>query len=235
MNRNWIPEFSLVHPSARPAEWRITRDKWIAAASGEVSFEHVVCFDFEQFGAVKPKDAGESRLVWNYGKACSVDATNVAAQCAVGKVLVVISDDIYPCEHWDLRLKEIPELWGNDPCVVRVRTGGTGDDRGLLTVQILNRVRYEQVGYLFHPAYASMHSDDEFTLHAERDGVVVNAPDILMRHEHWTTGERPKDSVYERQNAPKRYQFGAALLKWRQENGFPAQVPPPFYEVRRAV
>lgn len=235
MNRNWIPEFSLVHPSARPAEWRITRDKWIAAASGELTFEHVVCFDYEQFGAVTPKQAEPSRLVWNYGKACSVDATNVAAQCAVGRVLVVISDDFYPCEHWDQRLKAIPELWGEKECVLRVSTGGTADQRGLLTVQILNRIRYERIGYLFHPGFASMHSDDDFTLHAERDGVVVNAPDVLFRHEHWSTGERPMDSVYERQNAPKRYQFGSALLKWRQENGFPAQIPPPFYEVRSKV
>ena len=229
-----IPDFSLVHPTARPAEWRTTRDLWLRAASPDVSLEYVVCADFEQYGAITPKDAEPARLVWNYGKACSVDATNVAAQCAVGKVLVVISDDIYPCEHWDLRLKEIPQLWSGDPCVVRVKTGGTGDDRGLLTVQILNRARWDAVGYLFHPAYVSMHSDDEFSIRAEQDGVVVNT-DILFRHEHWSTGERPMDAVYRRQNAEPRYKFGAALLKWRQSNGFPAAVPNPFWEARKTI
>lgn len=234
MNRDWIPEFSLVHPTARPAEWKKTRDLWIEAAWDPDGIEHVVCIDWG-YGAITPKDAEPSRLVWNYGKRCSVDATNVAAQCAVGKVLVVISDDIYPCEHWDLRLKEIPQLCGDEPCVVRVRTGGTGDDRGLLTVQILNRVRYEQIGYLFHPGFVSMHSDDEFSIRAAQDGVLVDAPDILFRHEHWSTGERPMDPVYERQNAPKRYQYGAALLKWRQENGFPVNIPEPFLVARSKV
>lgn len=80
-----------------------------------------------------------------------------------------------------------------------------------------------------------MHSDDEFSIRAAQDGVLVDAPDILMRHEHWTTGERPKDSVYERQNAPARYKYGAALLRWRQENGWPAMVPPPFLEARGKI
>ena len=229
------PAFSLVHPTARPSEWWQTRDKWIAMASGDADFEYVVCADWKDFGTITPKDAEPARLVWNYGKPCSVDATNVAAQCATGKVLVVISDDIYPCQDWDLRLAEIPELWSDKPCVLRVSTGGTADQRGLLTVQVLNRARYEQVGYLFHPGYVSMHSDDEFSIRAELDGVVVNRPDILFRHEHWSTGERPMDPVYERQNAPRRYQYGAALLKWRQENGFPVHIPEPFFEARGKV
>lgn len=234
MNRNWIPDFSLCHPSARPTEWAHTRDLWIKAASPDASFEYVVCFDHGSC-AITPKEAEPARLVWNYGTACSVNATNTAAQCAVGKVLVVISDDIYPCPQWDLALKSLAALWGDTPSVVRVKTGGTGDERGLLTVQILNRERYEKLGYLFHPAYVSMFSDDEFTIHAERDGVIVNAPDILFRHEHWSTGERPMDAVYERQNAPRRYKFGEALLRWRQENGFPALVPQPFLDAREKV
>lgn len=215
------PDFSLVHPTARPNEWRKTRDKWIKAASKVADYEYVVCADFQQFGAITPKDAEPARLVWNYGKPCSVDATNVAAQCAIGRVLVVISDDIYPCDHWDRKLKEIPQLWGDQECVVRVSTGGTADQRGLLTVQIVNRVRYERLGYLFHPSYVSMYSDDEFTVHAERDAVVVNAPDILFKHEHWSTGEREMDEVYRAQNDPKRYEFGSNLLQYRQSAGFP--------------
>lgn len=219
------PDFSLVHPTARPAEWRKTRDKWIKAASSVADFEYVVCADFKDFGVITPKDAEPARLVWNYGKACSVDATNVAAQCAIGRVLVVISDDIYPCEQWDRKLKMIPQLWGDQECVVRVSTGGTADARGLMAVQIVNRKRYERIGYLFQPGFISMYADDDFSLHAEADGVVVNAPEILFKHEHWSTGERQMDEVYAAQNAPKRYQYGANLLAYRQANGFPTQNP----------
>jgi hypothetical protein len=230
------PDFSLCHPSARPEVWPKTRDKWLEAASGTLSIEHVVALDY---GTCVPNrsEYGISRIVWNYWAKCSVDATNVAALGAVGHVLVVISDDIYPCHEWDWALRKIPELWGDKPCVVRVSTGGSADHSGLLTIQILNRVRYEQIGYLFHPSYVSMYSDAEFTEHAEADGVVVNAPHIMFRHEHPTTpgSAAEVDEVYQRQNAPERYEYGEALLAFRRERGFPAVMSQELQEMRLAI
>jgi len=66
-----------------------------------------------------------------------------------------------------------------------------------------------------------MYGDAEFSMHAEADGVVVNAPESMFRHEHWSTGEREMDDVYRAQNPPKRYKFGADLLSYRQAAGFP--------------
>lgn len=186
------------------------------------SAEYVVCFDFGAADSVTPEQAKPARLVRNLGRHCSVDATNWAAASAVGRVLVVISDDIYPCQNWDLELKKVGQLWGDKECVVRVKTGGVADARGLLTVQILNRRRYERLGYLFHPSYESMFADDEFTLHAERDGVVVNAPHITFPHLHWSTGDRPMDDVYQRQNAPGRYERGEQNLRSRLAMNFAA-------------
>jgi hypothetical protein len=234
--RDWVPDFSLVHPSARSQEvWQYTRDLWLAAASGEYSVEHVVALDW---GSPVPKGGDPSRVVWNYGSHCSVDATNVAAQCAVGKVLVVISDDILPgLINWDRSLKKIPELWEDRETVVRVKTMGIADESGLLTVQILNRKRYESQGYLFHPAYVSMHSDEEFTVKAEMDGVVVDARHITFYHDHPTTpgSNKAPDEVYARQNDRLRYQYGAALLKFRREQGFPREVPDYLMEARLRV
>lgn len=187
--------------------------------------EYVCCADL---GApITQKEAYPARLVWNLHRQCSVDATNHAVACSIGRVIVVISDDILPAENWDQELKKIGHLWSDKECVVRVRTGGTADARGLMAVQILNRRRYERIGYLFHPSYISMFSDNEYTMHAERDGVVVDAPHILMRHEHWSTGERPMDEVYLRQNAPDRYKHGAALLAYRANRGFPRETVMP--------
>lgn len=212
--RGWAPKFSVVHPTARPSEWKAARDKWIAAASKAVDAEYVVCPDLGRH-VISPKEASPARVVYNTGRHCSVDATNAACAAAVGRCLVVISDDIYPCEHWDIELGKIGRLWSGQECVVRVKTGGTADARGLLTVQILNRERYERYGYLFHPSYVSMFSDDEFTEQAHRDGVIVNAPQILFRHEHWTTGERPMDDVYRAQNAKERYEQGERNFRER--------------------
>lgn len=232
VQRYWTPEFSLVHPSARPDMWEETRDKWIAAASNQANFEYVVCFDFGRH-QVDGERAKPARVVWNYGLHCSVDATNHAAACAVGKVLVVISDDIYPCPNWDRELKTVKRLWGSEECVVRVKTGGTADRRGLMAVQILNRKRYEALGYLFHPSYLSMYADDDFSLHAMADGVVVDT-DILMPHHHWTTGERQMDEVYAAQNEKARYEWGHDVLQYRQQQHFVPEMPLGIMEARAA-
>jgi hypothetical protein len=224
--RGWIPQFSLCHPSARPEEALRTRDKWIKAASGLIEVEHVLCLDFGT-SSITQKDVSPGRLVWNYGKQCSVDATNQACACAVGRVLVVISDDFEPCPNWDTELKKIGPLWSDKECVVRVRTGGTRDG-DLFTIQILNRKRYEHLGYLFHPAYVSMYADDEFTMHAVQDGVVVEALHLLFPHRHWTTGERPMDAVYQRQNSRHRYEYGKLVLDERKTAKFPQSLAVPY-------
>ena len=222
--RGWAPKFSLCHPSARPSEWKKTRDAWIDAASKPVDAEYVVCFDLGRH-RVEPKEAAPARVVYNTGRHCSVDATNAACAAAVGRCLIVISDDILPCPNWDQELTKIGRLWSGQECVVRVKTGGQADARGLLTVQILNRERYERYGYLFHPSYTSMKSDDEFTENAHRDGCIVNAAHILFRHEHWTTGERQMDDVYRAQNAPERYRQGEENFQLRARLGFPVASP----------
>lgn len=217
------PRFSIVHPSARPNEWAKTRDEWLAAASGQETVEYVVCFDWGH-ADVSAKDAAPARVVWNYGVRCSVDATNCAAAAASGKVMVVISDDIHPAKHWDKLLRKVPQLWGGQECVVRVKTGGSADQRGLMAVQILNRERYDRIGYLFYPGYVSMYADDEYSIHAKGDDVVVDT-DILMEHDHWTNNARPMDEVYARQNAAERYRWGQALLTSRLSAGFPREYP----------
>lgn len=220
------PAFSIVHPSARPDEFCKTRDLWIETASRIADFEYVAAFDL---GAdMTPERAAPARLVWSLWGKCSNDATNVAALAAVGQVLVVISDDVYPCQDWDLHLRNVPQLWSDKPCVLRVSTGGNADTMGLYTVQILNRARYEQLGYLFHPSYVSMYGDEEFSEHARRDGVVVDARHITFRHDHWSNpggpGE-PTDEVYRKQNDPKRYEYGRRLYAYREARGFPRLMP----------
>jgi hypothetical protein len=103
-----------------------------------------------------------------------------------------------------------------------------------MAVQILNRKRYERLGYVFHPSYLSMFGDDEYSLHAEVDGCVVNT-DIMFPHHHWTTGERAMDDVYRRQNDPTRYQWGHAVMSQRYAAGFPVEMPPGTMEARLEV
>lgn len=120
--------------------------------------------------------------------------------------------------------------------MLKVSTGGTADARGLLTIQILNRKRYERFGYLFHPGYVSMRADDEFSEVAERDGVIVDATHLMFPHCHWSHDPSVvMDEVYQRQNAPARYKFGEALYQWRRARQYEIEMPPGFMAARAAV
>jgi hypothetical protein len=170
------------------------------------------------------------------GKHCSVDATNMAVACTTGDVIVVVSDDFEPCRNWVDELYKIPELWQDRETVLKVGTGGTADDRGLLTLQILNRKRYERFGYLFHPGFVSMYADDDWSDAARRDGVVVDATHLTFPHHHWSHDSSVEmDEVYRLQNEPARYKFGEALYRWRRDRGFPVEMPAGFMAARAAV
>ncbi len=78
---------------------------------------------------------------------------------------------------------------------------------------ILTRARYLQHGFMFHPDFeaAAMYSDNYFTDRAYRDGVVVEARDIIFEHHHPAFGKAPMDETYAAQNAPEKYAAGKAI------------------------
>lgn len=226
---------SIIHPSARPEKALETWRKWMASASclHGSSLHYVVCFDYGVDPPEFPcefwtggydsyegeKVFAKPQVVVNYGRKCSVDATNVAATYArlysPQDFMIVISDDVSPCDGWQ---RLIP--YSFKPCVTAVDTMDQEDPTHTLTVQILNRARYEQLGYIFHPDYTSMYADDEFTEHAKRDGVLVEALHIKMKHERFE-----RDEVYERQQGDARFAWGKALLEHRRKHGFPRVTP----------
>lgn len=146
-----------------------------------------------------------------------------------------------------LMLKEDGELKcgketevGSVPQVLAVSDGTRRDT--LLCMAILTRARYEQQNdswveiefnpdltprttagqyrpsYLFHPDYFGVFSDNEFTMRAHADKVVVAAPHIEFRHEHPIFKGIPTeewDATYRRQNMPERYKEGMEIFNRR--------------------
>ena len=84
---------------------------------------------------------------------------------------------------------------------------------------ILTRQRYKDQGYMFHPAFWSVYSDDWFSHCAFRDGVVIDARDrITFEHLHPVFGKAEMDATYSRSNDAEKYELGAAILKQLLEN-----------------
>jgi hypothetical protein len=145
-----------------------------------------------------------------------VAAWNLAAKRAQGDLIVQLSDDWLPVQGWDKKLLDLVK--GRDlareEIVIAVGDGHRKDD--LLCMAIVSRARLKAQGDLFFDGYESVFSDNEFSVRAFADGVVIDARyNITFEHMHPAFGKAPTDQTYDRNNSVERYKSGADLFKER--------------------
>lgn len=208
-------KISLLHATrGRPAQaWRC-RMNWLRAADNPDAIEHIFGLDIDDPGAIP---LATVRHVWNHPMHGHgpVGAWNSCAVVSGGQILIQLSDDWEPFQGWDTAiLGAIGDP--SKPAVLAVGDGNRKDD--LLCMAILTRARYKQKGYLFHPEFFSMYSDNWFSECAFRDGVVIDARErIVFEHLHPAFGKGEMDETYARSNADYRYKTGEGILKRLRE------------------
>ena len=236
--RRKAPVFSLCHTTARlPDGWRKSAQAWFDHCDHPEDVEYILAWDARHgMDAVRsPNIFPNSIRVMNYGRECAVDGWNASVKPATGKFLISLSDDLFPCPHWDTELlKVIPDIEGE--YVVEVSTGG---DVGVLTFSMLTRAYFDRLtrdygydGGLFYSGsadgkdgYLGMYGDNDFTDLARRDGVVIDAMRLEFRHVHPVYNTAQWDDTYRHQQRPEAYAHGQKVYERRRlELGFP--VPP---------
>lgn len=239
--------FSLLHATrGRPEQAIATRAFFFMGAINSLGIEHIFAIDEDDAESLEKLKDYRYVVVKN-PNGC-VKAWNAAAADSTGAVLVQLSDDWVPCLNWDelfwLALQEAAQakkVEGKNefvtpeghrpfmgekvplrevPLVLAVSDGNRTDD--LLCMAILTRARYEQQGKeMFSPEYFGVFSDNELTVRAYADGVIVKAKHIQMRHRHPIfEGKKweEMDSTYQRQNATERYREGLEIFNRRNPN-----------------
>jgi len=196
-------KISLLHATrGRSKQANDCRDKWLNAAKDPKSIEHIFGIDDDDTDSLS--NINTQRVIVQRGKGC-VAAWNACAKASKGEILVQLSDDWEPVEGWDeIILKEFEGVEGEQ--VLAISDGARTDD--LLCMAILNRKRYEKQGYLFHPDFFSVYSDNHFTWAAQRDGVIKNAKHIVFEHKHPVFNKAEWDKTYLESNAQQNYLQG---------------------------
>jgi hypothetical protein len=196
-------KISLLHATrGRPAMAWKTRMEWLRSAENPDAIEHIFAIDADDHG---------SFLLANTRSVIVRGDGGPAAQSSSGSVLVQLSDDWQPFPGWDTA---ILNAIGNTepPTVLAVNDGHRKDD--LLCMAILTRSRYVQQGYMFHPEFFSMFSDNWFSHCAFRDGVVIDARDrITFEHVHPAFGKAEMDATYARSNDGYHYKCGDGIFR----------------------
>lgn len=198
-------KISLLHATRGRAKKAIAcREAWLAAANNPDAIEHIFGIDDDDVESLS--EINTKRVIVERGKGC-VSAWNACAKACSGEILIQLSDDWDPNPGWDdVILKEFEGVEGEQ--VLAISDGQRSDD--LLCMAILNRKRYEKQGYLFHPDFFSVYSDNHFTWAAAKDGIVKQAKHIVFQHQHPVFNKGEWDTTYRYSNDPKNYMQGHA-------------------------
>jgi tetratricopeptide (TPR) repeat protein len=204
------PTIALCHATrGRRQKAAACRKLWLDMADRPEAIEHIFIIDEndeESLGLRRmhhiamPDDGRGPVAAWNLG-----------ALATAAPIIVQLSDDWIPQAKWDTAiLAAIGDT--TRPTVLAVSDGHRTDD--LLCMAILTRARYEAQGYLFHPEFFSMYSDNWFSHCAFRDGVVIDARDrITFEHRHPVFTGAEIDETYARSNAQINYVTGKSIFE----------------------
>jgi len=89
----------------------------------------------------------------------------------------------------------------------------------VLTIPMMNRLLYQELGYFWNPLYDSMFVDQDLYEVCEKNRWLIHAPHLKFPHNHVSVGKAPDDETYRRSAA--NWNTGKATFQRRQQAGFP--------------
>jgi hypothetical protein len=227
------PVFSILHASkGRPEKALAARRMWFDRAKDPSRVEYIMILNAgdpacDQIMSEPAPKFGRS-LVFTAMVSSSAPAWNAGAGRSTGDLLIQAQDDVEPMEAWDTALLDRLERrlgleWADEKAVVAVSDGYRKD--GLLCTAICTRPYYNHEGFFLDPAFASVFSDDSFSIRAygqaaDNECFLIGARELVFRHQHHYHVKDDKgnalvpwDDTYRDQNAPERYTAGKRLFE----------------------
>lgn len=224
--------YSILHPSRGRCQmaWQAFME-WMQKASDQNQYEYILSIDTDdpqkdcylsQF-----KDTNIKLLISE--NRSMIDAVNIAAKHSTGDILITISDDFGCPENWDERLFEdkngniIEGSWEDQPVktewAIMIDDTINGNQSGCMTLPILSRSAYEQLGHIYNPVYFSMFADNELHDVCKKNGWLIYS-DLKFEHRHFINGKNPRDATYNRENSNEAYNMGKKIYEHRKANNF---------------
>jgi hypothetical protein len=215
---------SVCHPTrARAQQAAATRKRWLDAAANPEAIEYIFGFskdDEESVGLLSrfrhaTSEAGKlerpgGTAVQNY---------NAATNAATGRIIITAQDDVFPGLHWDKQITEAlaPYVDANKPAILQIKDGYRNDS--LMVTFCVTRPTFKRLGYgkqnILAPDYPGIFSDTEFSLRAQKSGLLVPSG-IVFKHEHpfWNPAV-PSDATYAMENSDEAYKLGEEIFRRR--------------------
>jgi len=160
-----------------------------------------------------------------------VEATNIAAQRdKESDIFIYLSDDFDCPSYWDWLISTYftsydfiqhicvgPEMYR--PVLLKVDDCLQKFEVPVLTIPIMNRALYNQLGYFWHPAYKSMFVDCDLYEVCKKLGALRLAPELKFPHLHHSIGKCENDETYRASEV--NWAQGETIFRERRAKGFP--------------
>ena len=190
----------LISATIRPDEYKKTQKYWENLSYNSFDIlskvivdtqEHKMClgmdYDCEVYGL---KAGGITKPLTKLTK-------DLVRHINDDDIVVVMSDDFYPPKHWD---KYLRDFYKNNVGALSVKIDGLNDGGrdSILSIPIIDGYTLKVLnGYIYHPAYYHLYSDNELfdnvkylnLLHIDN-----NPLSPKFKHKHWTTNGRDIDN-----------------------------------------
>lgn len=211
---------SLIHPSrSRPEKAFATLQYWWGDYMRGHNFEHILSIDEDDPTKKQYRELfSEGYTVIENSNKSLVEATNRAVKESKGDILVYLSDDFKCPDNWiQLLIKEFDKYPGQ-PIVLKVDDCLQKFGVAVLTIPIMNRLAYEELGYFFSPDFKSMHVDEHLYWRSKKLGFLRFAPHLKFHHDHYSIGKAQYDDTYKRSEA--NWDHGKNTLSIHKREGF---------------
>ena len=232
---NDTPTIACLHATrGRPEKALATMRLWAERATNPGDIEYVLAYERDDTATEAHLDRmlPGSKMPWFDGEVVvirgafggSAPAWNSAYSASSGSLLVQVSDDFVPPQDWDTALlNRLPSMWETENFVIAVNDGLRRDK--LMTMFICTRAYAEQKNEFLHPGYFGLFSDDDVTFTAYKDQSngncrVIEARDLLFKHEHHCIGNQEPDETYRWQSRPEAYAHGKKLFCERHPHAY---------------
>lgn len=201
------PAISLVQATYRAGDRAVaTRDTWFDLALHPERIEHHFGYTSDDIiSMATPEIATHPALDASDGRITAVSNWNGAALRARGKLVFAIADDLVPSQlGWDeALLGSCGSLDPNlTPFVIKVSDGQL-DGEHIIRHPVVSAAYLRNYG-MFSPAFEGYGADNDFTLRAHLNGLVLDARSICFDHQHPTRGFTHTESHDRLQSAEAR-------------------------------
>jgi hypothetical protein len=230
----------------RPQKFISVLDRYVNFCSGMQDVQFLISLDHDDPTMnnenmisllTRMRNQLDNRVHFAYGSSkCKIEACNANIEILRKlnpDIILLASDDMIPVVsgYDDIICKDMGKHFPDTDGVLHYDDGFSGKDK-LITLSILGRKYFERFGYMYHPDYKSVYSDDEFTQVARLLDKVQYIDRCIIQHQ-WVgipytmaaqgkikAEEVRRDPLHERNESPVLYEHDRVVFERRKLNNF---------------